>query len=293
MAGRVILTVGIPASGKTTWAKQRAMADPNVVVISRDDIREAHGWRSGHDENRVTKIQRSQIEAALKDGHTVIVADTNITKKLRENLIKFCHEHGADVDLVMFHTGPGVAIERDKRRDRSVGADVINRMWDKFKVQDWSELHFPVQKFEEYENSGEKPEVIVVDIDGTLAKNVTGRSPYDEKRVGEDEYVRHVAMATIGLSRHWDIPIILVSGRSENCRAETIAWLARHGYPYTDLLMRKAGDHRPDWINKNEIYDEEIFPNFDVLMAFDDRDQVVRHVRARGVPVAQVADGRF
>jgi len=293
MSGKVILTVGVPASGKTTWAKQQAAVNENVVIVSRDDIRAAHGWESGQHENRVTKIQRGQIEIALRDGHDVIVADTNITKGLRENLIKFCHEHGADVQLVLFYTGPKVAIERDLRRERSVGAEVINKMWAKFKAQTWDELEFPVRKFDAYTNSGSKPEIIVVDIDGTLAKNVSGRKFYDESRVGEDEYVRHVAMATIAVAEHWEVPIIVVSGRSENCRTETIEWLARHDYPYTDLIMRKAGDYRPDWVVKNEIYDEHILPYFDVLMAFDDRDQVVRHVRARGVPVAQVADGRF
>lgn len=294
MAGKVFLTVGIPASGKTTWAKQQALINDNVVIVSRDDIRESHGWRSGFDENRVTKIQRAQIEIALLNGHDVIVADTNITKKLRENLIKFCHEHGADVKLVIFHTGPNVAIPRDLARSRSVGADVINRMWEKFKAQEpWDELDFPVQKFEPYVEDGQKKEVIVVDIDGTLAKNVSGRSPYDEKRVGEDEYVRPIAMATIAMSEHWSIPIIVVSGRSENCRMETQEWLDRHDYPYRELHMRQAGDHRPDWVVKNEIYDNKIFPRYDVLMAFDDRDQVVRHVRARGITVAQVASGRF
>ena len=57
--------------------------------------------------------------------------------------------------------------------------------------------------------------------------------------------------------------------------------------------MRKKGDQRPDYVIKNEIYDAEIIPNYDVLAVFDDRDQVVRHLRKRGITVFQVAPGRF
>jgi hypothetical protein len=57
--------------------------------------------------------------------------------------------------------------------------------------------------------------------------------------------------------------------------------------------MRKTGDLRPDYGSKNEIYDREVIPRYNVRMVFDDREQVVTHLRLRGITVAQVAPGRF
>jgi hypothetical protein len=87
---------------------------------------------------------------------------------------------------------------------------------------------------------------------------------------------------------------IFVSGRENSCESDTRAWL-NHYFPPDryQLYMRQAGDMRPDYIIKNEIYDEFIIPYYNITMVFDDRDQVVHHLRRRGITVAQVAPGRF
>src|SRR6478609_3594417 len=97
----VTITVGVPASGKTTWARTEARRT-GAVIVSRDDIRLAHGLESGDDEKFVTRVHRNQIEAALLEGLDVIVADTNLNQGFRKQLIKFAHEHGADVMVKVF-----------------------------------------------------------------------------------------------------------------------------------------------------------------------------------------------
>lgn len=291
----VYLTVGVPASGKTTWAKKMAAADKSIVIVSRDDIRNAHGWKSGFDENRVTRIHRAQIEAALLEGLDVIVADTNINKTFRKKLIKFCHEHGADVVVVPFRISVDEAIMRDSQRQtHKVGPDVIMRFHNDLEGQEIDfqngETH-EVPTYEPYVHSGQRP-AIVVDIDGTLA-HMNGRSPYDESRVGEDEFDYAVAAAVTGMAKLTGSKVIVLSGRTEAAREATEKWLEANAFVYHSLLMRKSGDSRPDYIVKNEIYDTEVIPRFDILAVFDDRDQVVRHLRKRGITVFQVAPGRF
>jgi hypothetical protein len=51
-----------------------------------------------------------------------------------------------------------------------------------------------------------------------------------------------------------DHHVLLVSGRTDELKEETEAWLKMHDVPYTDLLMRKNKDHRDDTIVKREIY---------------------------------------
>jgi len=290
----VTITVGIPASGKTTWARKEAHDDANIVIVSRDDIRHAHNWKSGHDEDRVTQIHRNQIEIAILDGYDVIVADTNINKRFRRKLIKFCHEHGADVQILRFDIGLDEAILRDAARtEHKVGADVVRKFYNDLQNQpDLQDEFLPAPSYAPYEHDGANERAVVVDIDGTLA-HMNSRNPYDESRVGEDDFDFTVASAVEGMAKLTGAKVIVLSGRTEASRIDTKEWLQGYGFQYDTLYMRQAGDQRPDYVIKNEIYDSEIIPNYDVLAVFDDRDQVVRHLRKRGITVFQVAPGRF
>jgi predicted kinase len=294
----VYLTVGIPASGKTTWAREFAHANDNVVIVSRDDIRAAHGWKSGFDENRVTAIHRSQMEAAFLDGKDVIVADTNINKTFRKGLIKFCHQHGQDVELRIFTINLDEAIERDsKRESHSVGPDVISKFYNDLAGQTFPESVFFAPEAKPYVHGKGKDyrePCIVADIDGTVAKH-THRSPYDESKVLTDDPIEDVVEIVGALVEKYRL--VFVSGRKDSCRADTVKWIEREfglfeGEDF-ELHMRKHDDMRPDYKVKADIYDEHVIPNYNIKMVFDDRDQVVHHVRRRGITVAQVSPGRF
>ena len=299
MTNTVYITVGIPASGKSTWAREMAKAN-GWVITCRDDIRSAHGYTEYGDpkmEALITKIQRGQIEAALLNEMDVIVADTNVTQKFRNQLVKFAHQHGANAVIVPFPISLDEAIWRDSQRDAKVGADVINRMYNQLQSQDISDepVTIPVQTFEPYVHATEGKRtvpVICVDIDGTVARH-WNRSPYEYGKVGDDKPIEDV-IEIIRLVKTMGVKVIFVSGRDDSCKLDTSLWLDKHlGFKDYTLLMRSTGDQRPDWIIKNEIYDEFIIPHYKILMVFDDRDQVVKHLRLRGITVAQVAPGRF
>lgn len=95
------------------------------------------------------------------------------------------------------------------------------------------------------------------------------------------------------------------SGRSDECKPQTVEWLRRHECisqrSWLDVLdapeslrMRKAGDYRDDVAVKQEWLAEIEPPEFNRLTAvFDDRDRVVAMWRAAGVPCFQVAPGDF
>lgn len=296
----VCLTVGIPASGKSTWARQQIAAGGYDAIVCRDDIRLMQGLKHGEDENLVTMVERALIEGLILEDKRIIVADTNINMKFRNQLINFCHEHGADVTIKVFDVGLDQAIMWDAARGAAtVGAPVIARMYSDLQGQDVKDELLPVQTWEQYEHDWAHPtkkDAVAFDIDGTLARHVN-RSPYDESKVGDDEAIEDVVSMVTALCQFY-FPIF-VSGRKDTSRKDTADWIERHTgislLPFEDeaeLHMRKAGDTRPDWVIKNEIYDE-LIPRFNIIMVFDDRDQVVRHLRRRGITVAQVAPGRF
>ena len=77
--------------------------------------------------------------------------------------------------------------------------------------------------------------------------------------------------------------IILVSGRNEQQRQVTEAWLDKYDVPYTDLYMRGAEDFRADDIVKSELADEVEYHHGCIKGVFDDRPSVVQMWRKRGV----------
>ncbi len=87
-----------------------------------------------------------------------------------------------------------------------------------------------------------------------------------------------------------DKDLYFLSGRNDVVREQTKAWLWNYGfYQYTDLIMRKAGDRRPDTQVKLEMIRQLGLTPHDVLCIFDDRQCVVDMWRENGYRVMQVA----
>lgn len=296
VALKAIITVGAAGSGKSTWARNLASQHPGeYVIIERDAIRHANGIGPVGDsaqERFVTKVQNGQIEAALLDGLVPIVANTNTNKDIRKSLIRQLHKYGADVEVHVVHPPLDVVLAQNAERGGAmVPEDVVRRMWQSIESQkDSIQSVYRLPEVQPYRHSA-REKVIVVDIDGTVADSVGIRSPHDYSRVSEDKAHHNVIDIVRAMSATYKI--IFVSGRKDDCRNVTVQWLNRHvGVPYT-LFMREAADDRADFIIKNEIYDRDVIPFYDIIAVLDDRDQVVTHLRARGITVLQVAPGRF
>src|SRR5258708_6580329 len=99
-------------------------------------------------------------------------------------------------------------------------------------------------------------QAFIFDVDGTLA--IKGdRSPFDYSKVGEDTLNKPVAIMLEAL-RAEGYSILIVSGREDSCEEETEEWLDKHDVAYTSMFMRKTGDHRKDYVVKEEIYRNNI-----------------------------------
>jgi phosphoglycolate phosphatase-like HAD superfamily hydrolase len=141
----------------------------------------------------------------------------------------------------------------------------------------------------------------IFDIDGTLADcshriHLIEMTPkrWDEffALCSMDRPIAHIIELARVLSKS-GAGIVYVSGRSDQCRYETEAWLRAHKVPAGPLYMRKRGDHRDDDIIKLELLEQLRADGFDPIMAFDDRNRVVAAWRSAGIPCAQVAPGDF
>lgn len=136
----------------------------------------------------------------------------------------------------------------------------------------------------------------VFDLDGTLANLEHRKHLLDQKdwrgffaAVDGDEPIPKV-FAVFHALMSAGHTIEIWSGRSDECRDLTRAWLIRHGVPESvPLIMRRAGDHRPDDLVKREFLRGCNEP--DVI--FDDRKRVVDMWRSYGITCFQVAEGDF
>jgi predicted kinase len=296
---RLLITRGLPASGKTTFARK---LQPNVVRVNRDDLRRMlHGQRlfTQWAEGQVTRAQRATVEALLRAHADVVVDDTNLRAKTVREWAQLAARFHATFEV---HDFTDVPLEECVRRDADrpaeerVGEDAIRRMHDRYLAG--RILPLPVPYVDPggpgvvYEPSPELPPAVLVDIDGTVAL-MGDRSPYDWSRVGSDTPNQAVIAAVRAMHAAGNA-IVFCSGRDAVCRPETEAWLDLYvGVPYEGLFMRPEGDNRKDAIVKREIFDTEIRDRWRIVGVFDDRRQVVRMWRALGLTVFQVADGDF
>jgi len=200
------------------------------------------------------------------------------------------------------HDFTDVPLDECLRRDAArpepdqVGADAIRRLHERYLQGRTLPLPVPQARTGRpatvHPPSAEPPEVVLVDIDGTVALAVS-RSPYDMTRVAQDQ-PNPAVIAAVRAMHAAGYGVVFCSGRDASARAATEAWLARHvRVPYLGLHLRAVGDSRKDSIVKREIYDREIRDRYRVVGVFDDRVQVVRMWRDLGLTVFQVAEGDF
>lgn len=145
-----------------------------------------------------------------------------------------------------------------------------------------------------------KQKAIICDLDGTLAdirvrlKHLQGKKKdwkSFNKSIETDDL--HEWCKEILKRFQNDHKIIIVSGRTDELKKETLAWLKKFDVPHDYLFMRKAKDFRSDTIIKLEIFEKEIRDKFSVVFVLDDRQSVVDMWRAEGLVVLQCAPGDF
>lgn len=144
----------------------------------------------------------------------------------------------------------------------------------------------------------------VFDVDGTLAdyshrlhhiNGIDKEKDWDAffEDCVADPPIDHMCDLAWALRHKANAEVVCVSGRSDQVREQTEHWLLVELSFVPKLYMRKAGDHRPDWIVKRELLAELCADGYEPIMVFDDRNIGVKMWREQGVPCMQVAEGDF
>ena len=288
MEKKIVCTRWLQASWKSTWASQEAK-ERFAVVYNKDTIRQQlhNGIWSKANEKEVVAYERSCVMNLVNIEYPYIIVDNTHLGENNTHIEfyrRLAEDNGYEFEIKDFDTPLWECIDRDAKREKSVGAKVILDTYNKY-CKTW------VKNFAKRHHDISLPQAYIFDIDWTLA-HMNGRSPYDYSKVWEDSVDFDVAHMARLLYNNWYY-IIIVSWRKAISRKDTEEWLEINDIPYHYLNMRKDWDDRNDAIVKKEIAENLILPRFNVRGVFDDRDRVVHMWRELWLTCFQVAYWNF
>lgn len=136
----ITILVGVPGSGKSTFAKRMLEVFKDAVVLSSDSIRERIYGDANCQDNpaKVFSIMQEEAIMALNKGLDVVYDATSITRKSRASILDRVPKH-VTKNCVIVWAPVDVCIERDAKRDRTVGPDVIHKMLRRFEAPFYDE----------------------------------------------------------------------------------------------------------------------------------------------------------
>ena len=135
--GHVVLTIGLPGSGKTTWYKRRGvtpLSSDMLRSILFDDITEQR--YQGLVFSTLRSLLRARLIAKMPWNY---VDATNLSPHERRQWIKMAKSFGYDVQAVFFDVPLAVCMERNRKRDRAVTDEVMQKMAERLRPPNFKE----------------------------------------------------------------------------------------------------------------------------------------------------------
>jgi predicted kinase len=292
---KITILIGIPASGKSTWSKDYIRNNADTVRVNRDDFRlmlKSAQMTEPKIEDMITTLVDATITQSLLRKCNVLVDATNLKVGYIKSFIeKF--KYSADIDYRVFDISLEKALERDAKREATVGEAVIKKLYKDYKILMDSFDFQPVTKTDRkhltpnFESKLE--DAVIFDIDGTLAL-MGKRGPFDWDDVYKDS-INEIVAEQLAFHKSKGRKILVVTGRDGVCRKVTEDWLDLHELEYDEMFMRPNDDYRKDTAIKKEIYLNEIKDKYNVLSVYDDRLSVCKAWNELGLYVFTVNQG--
>jgi predicted kinase len=137
LKGYVVLAIGLPGSGKTTWFKRRGvtpLSSDMLRSILFDDITEQR--YQGLVFSTLRSLLRARLIAKMPWNY---VDATNLSAHERRQWIKMAKSFGYEAQAVFFDVPLEVCMERNSRRERTVSDDVMRKMAERLRPPSFKE----------------------------------------------------------------------------------------------------------------------------------------------------------
>ena len=135
--GYVVLAIGLPGSGKTTWYKRRGVTPLSSDLLRTllfDDMSEQR--YQGLVFSTLRSLLRARLIAKMPWNY---VDATNLSPHERKQWIKMAKSFGYEVQAVFFDVPLAVCLERNSKRDRQVSDEVMHKMAERLKPPTFKE----------------------------------------------------------------------------------------------------------------------------------------------------------
>lgn len=281
---KLLILVGAPGSGKSTFAKYFLRTEDNWVRVNRDDFRIMQfgdTQMSSFYEERISKMVQASTIELLKNKTNVIIDATNCGLRTIEDMVQTYTKY-ADIQFKVFDLPLEELILRCDKRNSEIGKFIPKGVIQKYFHQlqmtkerfDFQPISRSIETTISYlQQDKSLPKAIICDLDGTLSI-LNGRNPYDASSC-ENDLLNGPVANVLKIAKNQNYKIILLSGREDIYRKPTLLFLEKHAIRYDALLMRNTNDFRKDSVIKREIFEREIFGKYFVEFLLDDRNQVV------------------
>lgn len=300
---KILLLVGPPASGKSTWAHEFMQQGDNKekwAVVNRDAIRMmifANNYDSSTQENYVTIIEDTAVTGALERGMSVIVDATNLNPKYKGRWYEMAEKYNADVEEKEFYIPFREALKRDKERGEkggiSVGKKVLRGFYQRYYRDRMNEDTYTDHRIITQPDTT-LPNCVIVDLDGTYALHVA-RDPFEWDAIPTDKEDPRLGLLLSQLGK-MHTHIVFLTGRPDSAREMTSEWLlgtiGKRELDY-ELIMRDAKDFRSGEITKQELYEKHVKGKYNVLAVFEDSNKCVKMWREQGLLTCQVDEADY
>ena len=290
MENKIIVLQGPPASGKSYFAKELAKAGTPYVIVNRDSLREGRGeyWIPDQ-EDYISDMEEYAVRSAVKRSLIPIIDATNLNPKTIEKWESLAKELNCEIEYKKFYIPFKEALERDSKRERSVGKKILIKFYTKYFYDEYvKEVGYDDRKI--YKGNHRTP-CIVIDLDGTTMLH-NGRLPYDWDKVSTDIFDPRM-LKIIYKFHQASVKIIFLTGRPESVRNATDNCINNKIWSDYELIMRSTNDNRSGEIVKKELWEKYIEPYYNTLCVFEDSNKCVDMWRDLGLLTCQVANGDY
>lgn len=321
---KLILTHGLPGSGKSTWAIPYAQ-EHEILRLNRDELRikiggarYSAGAQDRKTEGRVSAEIMKSVKNELAHGRSVLVDDTHMNSRTIAKWVTIAQAYGATLEHVYFDVTLEEALANNARRERQVPEKVIRRMAEgafshdgktllRYAVSQANgtvsylrDMSAPVEQALVAYNATKTPQskhAVIFDMDGTLVdmRMLSDRYLSENQRNFHRFHGKSVDVPANDdvLQLAWEceeqgLDVVVVTARTSDYYEQTRTWLEKHDVPVRYLAMRGAQDFRPDYEVKSDIYEEIVGRGWEVAFSVDDNPNVIRLWETLGLNVVRV-----